>query len=67
MFILLSMLCPTCRKGEMEEKSIVRGILDTNSDIRTELICNICQQRLVQGSPAREYVPVSEKLDSEKI
>jgi hypothetical protein len=42
-----SMLCPTCKKGEIEEKSIVTGILDSNSDIRTELICNVCQQRLV--------------------
>jgi hypothetical protein len=50
----------------MEEKSVITGILDSNSDIRTELICNVCHQRLVQASPAREYVPVSEKLDSEK-
>ena len=62
-----SMLCPTCKKGEMEEKSVITGILDSNLDTRTELICNVCHQRLVQASPAREYVPVSEKLDSEKI
>lgn len=43
------MLCPTYKKDEMEEKSIVTGILDFNSDIRTELICNVCQQRLVQA------------------
>jgi hypothetical protein len=61
------MLCPTCKKGEMEEKSTVMGILDSNSAIRTELICNVCHQRLVQASPRREYVPASEKLDSEKI
>ena len=51
----------------MEEKSIITGILDSNSDIRTELVCNVCHQRLVKTSPAREHVPVSEKLDSEKI
>jgi uncharacterized protein YlaI len=62
-----SMLCPICKKGEMEERSVITGILDSNSDIKTELICNACNQRLVQASPAREYVPVSEKLDSEKI
>ena len=61
-----SMLCPTCKKGEMEEKSIITGILDSNSDIRTELICSVCHQRLLQASPAREYVPVNEKIDVEK-
>ena len=60
------MLCPTCKKGEMEEKSILTGTLDSNLDTKTELICNVCNQRLVQGSPAREYVPVSDNTDVKK-
>jgi hypothetical protein len=50
----------------MEEKSILTGILDSNLDTRTELICNVCKQRLVQASPAREYVPVSDNTDVKK-
>jgi hypothetical protein len=30
-----SMLCPTCKKGEMEEKSVITGMLNSNSDINT--------------------------------
>jgi hypothetical protein len=50
----------------MEEKSVITGIIDSNLDTRTELICNVCHQRLLQSSPVREYVSVNEKLDSEK-
>jgi hypothetical protein len=60
------MPCPTCKKGEMEEKSILTGTLDSNLDTRTELICNVCKQRLVQASHAREYVPVSDNTDVKK-
>ena len=60
------MLCPTCKKGEMEEKSILTGTLDSNLDTRTELICNFCMQRLVQTSPAREYVRVNDNTDVKK-
>jgi hypothetical protein len=60
------MLCPTCKKGEMEEKSILTGTLDSNLDTRTELICNFCKQKIVQASPAREYVPGSENTNVKK-
>ena len=60
------MLCPTCKKGEMEEKSILTGTLDSNLDTRTELVCNVCKQRLVQTSHAREYVPGSDNTDVKK-
>jgi hypothetical protein len=50
----------------MEEKSILTGTLDSNLDTRTELICNVCKQRLVQASHAREYVPVSDNTDVKK-
>jgi hypothetical protein len=50
----------------MEEKSVLTGILDSNLDIRTELICNVCKHRLVQTSPAREYVPGSENTEVKK-
>jgi hypothetical protein len=56
----------TCKKGEMEEKSILTGTLDSNLDTRTELICNVCKRRLVQASHAREYVPVSDNTDVKK-
>ena len=59
-------VCSTCKKGEMEEKSILIGTLDSDSDTRTELICNVCKQRLVKASPAREYVPVSDNTDIKK-
>jgi hypothetical protein len=60
------MLCPMCRKGEMEEKSIVTGILDSNLDTRTELICNVCQHRLVQMD-IKESLNLDEKTEVEKI
>ena len=60
------MLCPTCKKGEMEEKSILTGTLDSNLDTRTELVCNVCKQRLIQTSHTREYVPVSDNTDVKK-
>jgi hypothetical protein len=50
----------------MEEKSILTGTLDSNLDTRTELICNICKQILVQASPAGGYVPVSDNTDVKK-
>ncbi len=50
----------------MEEKSILTSALDSNLDIRTELICNACKQRSVQTSHAREYVPMSDNTDVKK-
>jgi hypothetical protein len=50
----------------MEEKSILTGTLDSDSDTRTELICNVCKQKLVQTSHPREYVSVSDNTDVKK-
>jgi len=50
----------------MEEKSILTGTLDSNLDTRTELICNFCKQKIVQASPAREYVPGSDNTNVKK-
>jgi hypothetical protein len=59
------MLCPHCKKGEMEEKSVVTGILDSNSDTRTELICNVCRHKLVEMD-VKESLNLDEKIESEK-
>jgi hypothetical protein len=59
-------VCSTCKKGEMEEKSILTGTLDSDLDTRTELICNVCKQKLVQTSHPREYVSVSDNTDVKK-
>ena len=50
----------------MEEKSILTGALDSNLETRTELVCNVRKQRLVQASHAREYVPGSDNTDVKK-
>ena len=46
------------KKGQLEERSLITGMSDSNSDSKTVLICNVCHQRLAQVS-LRENIDIT--------
>jgi hypothetical protein len=64
--IIIIYVSPHCKKGEMEEKSVVADIdSKSDTDSKTELMCNLCFHRLVQIDNS-ESLNLQEKVDIEK-